>query len=339
MYSSTSSTVLLYMEEITSSLGFIGNLLVSVTILRTKSLHNLTNYLILNLAIVDSLYLLSTTFDPWVKWTNTESNNTDENENTTMNVGHVTLQLLMHVQYSLIGTSTCSIALVTFECYMGIVYPLQHMSYFIKWKVALLLLTVWIVPFILELPATIVYIFFLPSTQYTVYPTAMNQPWLWLFPIISSGVLYLVPVGALIGMYARILQNLKLHARIFRRQGIIGPPQELSRAHHRVARTLILVTAACIILISPTKIICLYLTAQAPRSSPASKQVLLQLSFLLSAANSAINPILYALKYKPMRRAFRGMICPCVGSRSVESSESGSEMQTKVLKSQEKSTS
>ncbi len=49
------SAVLLVLMPIVGSVGFIGNVLVCVTIIYTKKLHNVTNLMILNLAVADAL--------------------------------------------------------------------------------------------------------------------------------------------------------------------------------------------------------------------------------------------------------------------------------------------
>ena len=140
--------------------------------------------------------------------------------------------------------SVMSLTLANFERFIGITRPLQYPNYFTRRKITLLLLAVWVIPPMVYLPRTVFMIIQYQSDNCSLNDSAGET----IFGIMSM-IVFLVPVGATIWMYIRILANLKQGARNLEEQGIQEPAQQLHQAHKKVTSTLVIVTTAFLILV------------------------------------------------------------------------------------------
>ena len=278
--------------------GVVGNILVCVTVSNTKTLHNLTNHMILNLAVADALVCVAGSLTPLVPHCQRGTSitlNTEELKT----CGHY--NGIKWVHYYLMNCfcaqSVFSLTLATFERFIGITQPLQYLSFFTQRKITLLLLATWVIPFILEMPRVLYHTTTYPNIQKT-------EPIV--FGIISATT-FLLPVTAMIRMYTKILTNLKRGARNLEVQGIRGPPQQLHRAHKKVTSALAVITVAFFILKLPGK---LWITVVESIPYPVPFAGLVGKVFMmLTLMNSAINPVLYGFKYQQLRVAFKSMLC------------------------------
>ena len=296
------------------SVGLVGNALVCVTIWRSKTLHSLTNYLILNLAIADLLVSLCAILNPWLIW---EKYNVQELPScyTQANIDvYIEVQIYSIFHRSLLDCSPLCLLLITLERFIGIVQPLKHSTFFSTNKTVVLLLLAWIVPFILEIPAGLWFI--IKYIHNNCIPSnARDKPWVVTFPIVSSILTVTVPATIMMYMYVDILRTLKRNARSLEEQGIQGPPQELHRAHQKVVHTLILVTTVFIMLIVPCRIIYVKTVAGLIPTEP-QPVIEQQIVLVLGVMNSCINPILYGFKYDKFRKALFALVCLCKGGRN-----------------------
>ena len=298
--------------------GFIGNVLVCVTICYTRTLHNVTNFMILNLAIADALVSTCLPLQPFIHLDDATSY---------FNSTHCTSEIIVQ-QNSILWTyfffvncfsaqSAMSLTLANFERFIGINRPLQYPNYFTRINIILLLLAVWVIPPMVHLPGT-------------VFMMIKNHSDNCSLKYILSMLVFLVPVGATIWMYIRILANLKQGARNLEEQGIQGPAQQLLQAHKNVTSTLVIVTTAFLILVFPGAIwLFMYPLLDRYDSNMTSGSNLFILSVIfcfLSLVNYVINPVLYGFKYEQLRKAFMSIVCRC--DRWRQPNQVGPEIQT-----------
>ncbi|XP_071797149.1 somatostatin receptor type 4-like [Asterias amurensis] len=302
------SAVILFLIPIVGSIGFVGNVLVCVTIIYTKKLHNVTNLMILNLAVADTLVSVSCAPYASISLQFSHSKNISLHSNSSHCPEDRLFQFTSTwIYYFFINCfrahSVLSLTLANYERFIGISRPLHYSSYFTRRKITLLLLAVWIIPVIVCLPRSVFKIDQFKRDECVngelQKPTASS---------ILAMLLLFLPLAATIWMYIRILINLKQGARNLEEQGIQGPAQELHQAHKKVTSTLAIITTAFFILVLPGAVwfsISLLLDADLFNIDVAIWNVFT----LLSMMNSAINPVLYGFKYVQLRKAFISMVC------------------------------
>ena len=133
-----------------SFLGVIGNSIVCYIIGRTKKLHNPTNYLIANLAVADLLVCITSTFKPIV----------DLGQFTKSSWPATYIETILFCKFldsgfSLWITSTASalgLILVSFERFIGIVYPLHYRRLVTKTRLRIAIFCQWTLAFLGEMP-------------------------------------------------------------------------------------------------------------------------------------------------------------------------------------------
>ena len=293
--------------------GFIGNVLICVTICYARTLHNVTNFMILNLAIADALVFTCLPLKPFIHSDDATTQCTSE---------IIVLQYSARIYYFFVSCfsaqSVMSLTLANFERFIGINRPLQYPNYFTRRKIILLLLAVWVIPPMVHLPRTVFMIIQYQSDNCSLKKSAGET----IFGILSM-IMFLVPVGATIWMYIRILANL---ARNLEEQGIQGPAQQLHQAHKKVTSTLAIVTTAFFILVLPGAIWFFIDTFLSHIISLNDIDIVWNIFIFLSLVNSLINPVLYGFKYEQLQKAFKSMVCRC--DRWRQPNQVGPEIQT-----------
>ena len=289
--------------------GFIGNVLVCMTICCNRTLHNVTNLTLLNLAIAD---LLVSALVP-LNLLYTVTNDVETND---LQCGaHITFQystawVFLFFANSSTSHSVLCLTLVCFEQFIGISRPLKYPTYFTRRKITAMLITVWSTPLIAYLPRTIL---MTKLCHKDICLCVMLEP---LYSAIGTLMLFLLPTAAIIWMYFRIILTLKRGAINLEVQGIQGPARELHHARRKVTGILIVLITAFLIFVIPGAIWFLVSTLYYPVLSGDVQTNIWHSHALLSLLNSSINPVLYAFKYGVLRKAFKAMVCRCYGWRS-----------------------
>ena len=301
--------VLIVLMPCVGIIGFVGNVLVCVTIIYTKKLHNLTNLMILNLAVADALVSVSSTPCASVSLEyfllGNGSSNSSISQCTADRLDQFTRSwIYFFFVNSFRAHSVLSLTLANYERFIGIVRPLLYTSYFTRRKILLLLLVVWIIPVLVYLPRSFLEIHFYKRDNCVNGEVRKHTA-----SSIASMLLLLLPIAATIWMYIRILINLKQGARNLEEQGIQGPAQELHQAHKKVTSTLVIITTAFFILVLPgaTWQTFSYLFYKSDSSS-ISNIIIWDVFTYLVLLNSAINSVLYGFKYDQLRKALIFMV-------------------------------
>ncbi|XP_071804012.1 neuromedin-U receptor 2-like [Asterias amurensis] len=293
------------------SVGVIGNLLVCLTIAKTKSMHNVTNCLLFNLASVDACVSLMAFLEKIIG---------EHFLSKFMIFGYCAPSFIYNFachfiikcfERSFFTCSILSLTLATLERYIGIIHPFQHSSFFTRRKIIILLCSVWVVSFLTEIPLTVAFTILYVSGNCTI-PTNDKYPGLLVQEVVKSFATFVLPCIVLAFMYIKIMINLKSGARHLEEQGVQGPPQELYRAHKKVTQALGFVVAAFFILILPGQILKLTITyTNTFGGNYGLASFCARISATVITTNSAINPIVYGFKYTQLRRACIAIICPC----------------------------
>ena len=204
-------------------IGMVLNTLAWLVILRTKNLHNMTNYLLAYLAVTDSTFCFSVVLDHRNElYSNTTWWLIDEG----------------FVQFMTGLVSSFGLCLVTYERYIGIVHPLHYPSRITLKKVTLIAFLSWILSLLVLCPTLLIALY--SSTASKVYIHTVFLLFGYLFPILF-----------MCWAYYKIQATLKRSAQQLRQQNVQGAALELLQARQNVINMLRIVMGALVVLWTP----------------------------------------------------------------------------------------
>ena len=307
-YHAVEDAWVLGLEVLFGITGIIGNLLVCIIIIRAKFLHNLTNYLILSLAVADmfaSLFLVCNVF-------------LYEAGLIPIPMNRLGAEIYCRLYASLmffwicVTTSVFNLVIVTLERFFAIVYPLRYPIYFTKGRARLIVALTWIISVLQELFALWINPYNPETHQCDYkYPNKGMEIFNGVFIFLIS---YFLPLLVMIWSYYLIMRNLKRSAsNMMREQSAGDNAYSLLRARKRVIHVLLTVVIAFVILWSPNHIV--YLLQNFGIYLVSVTSAWYKLTRVMALANSVINPFIYAFKYKQFRKGFRVVICGCVANQ------------------------
>ncbi|XP_033624557.1 neuromedin-U receptor 2-like [Asterias rubens] len=286
--------------------GVVGNTLVCVVINRVKPMHTLTNSLIFNQAVIDLLGSLLTLVTANVGVPHPLSGWSGEL--------YCRVWESKFFIWAFFASSTFSLTALTLERYFAIVFPFLYKRWFSKTMVALIITAVWVLGCVSSI-YNLTYIVF-DGHDSCVSVTHENSTvvgtMLFLFE-------YAIPLGVMLYAYLHITIVLKRSVRRIGGEGNVGTTvhhqQEaaagggqaasLVRARKNIFKTLFVVFCCFAICWTPNKIIFFMFNFGWPLDFNGA---LYAISVALVVSNSAINPIIYAIKYRQFRRGFCIMV-------------------------------
>ncbi len=297
--------ILLIAMPVVGVVGLLGNFLVCLTICCNRTLHNVTNLTIFNLAIADLLVSVFVSLNSFY----TVTHHAEHPNGTQCSAGetfqHNSVWVFLFFLNSSTSHSVLCLTLVCFEQFIGINRPLKYPSYFTRRRITAMLLAVWGTPLIAYLPRT----FLMTALCYSNNCLCKTKESL--FSAIATLMLLFLPTAAIIWMYFRIIITLKRGARNLEEQGIQGPAQELHQARRKVTGILVVVVTAFFIFVIPGAVWFLVSTLTHSFLSREVEANIWHSHSLLASMNSSINPVLYAFKYEQLRKGFKAMVCRC----------------------------
>ncbi|XP_038052820.1 trace amine-associated receptor 6-like [Patiria miniata] len=282
-------------------IGVFGNLLVCFVILRVKFLHNMTNYLLVNLAVADMLLCLQSAFVP---------------------TGIIGRELFCRVliseylAWALSYASAYNLCAVTIERYVAIMHPLQYKRKLTATRMKYLIALIWVISFLFSSP----FIFTIETSNNPEHPCFESKYPHHEFPILlnvfSFFMGYLLPIALMSWAYYKIQITLKRQAKVLNLQYARAAAYDLVLARHRLVRTLLIVLGSLIILLTPSStaiLLCLHPIHKALISFCDSHTYgyILAVCDFFYYFNSVINPIIYELKYKKFRQGVKVAFCSC----------------------------
>ncbi|XP_038060022.1 kappa-type opioid receptor-like [Patiria miniata] len=289
-------------QTIVGIIGMLGNALVCLVIWRDRAMHTLTNAFIFNQATVDflgSVVMLLSSVIP------TPSP-------LPPGAGGLLLCKIWVSNYFLWAfyvVSSFNLVALTFERYLAIVYPFKFQSMCTRLGATVVIISVWVAGFAVAIYATELYRFNVDRCdRYFDFK-------LQVIGIMVPGLQFFIPVASMLFAYIHIMVELKRSAD---RQGnmrtVSGPSnpahesadESLLRARRNTFKTLVIVFAAFVCCWSLNASLLLGANLGNPFDDASPEYIF---SVALVAANSAVNPFIYAFKYKQFKAGFRKLFC------------------------------
>ncbi|XP_038053535.1 neuromedin-U receptor 2-like [Patiria miniata] len=293
-------------------IGVLGNLLVCYVIIRVKFLHNLTNYLLVNLAVADMLvclqvFLYYLTSDCPLIVVAPVSNS----------VRDLFCRLLQskYLAFALTNASAYNLCVVTTERYIAIVHPLHYARKLTTARIATLIALIWVISFVLSLPL----LFTMEPSNDANKICSIKYPhrlFAILFSIFTFLFSYLLPLTLMSLAYYKMQVTLKRQAKALNLQHARAAAYDLLIARQNLVSMLKTVLGALIVLWTVdyfAVLLCLQSTDKAQFSFCGSMiyRHIRIFANLLFNFNSVINPIIYEFKYKKFRRGLKVAFCRC----------------------------
>lgn len=278
-----------------SLIGTVGNALVCYVIGRTRKLHNTTNYLIVNLAIADLLVCVLSTLKPIVDQLEVWPSTT---------IGRILFCVLLNNNAciwlsSLI--SACALVLLSFERFIGVVYPLQYHNLVTSRRLKIAILFQWCLPSIFEA-------LWLSQISVDEELALCNYTYI----TVIYGVVYItgnhfIPVVSLVYLYGRMFRSIRESNRPqINRSNHNHGVSDRQRARKNVLMNLFIITILFMIFVTPSTVLTMCSSNILPwrYHTPTLNRV----SFILLQLNSVVNPFVFALRYKRFRKALRSVL-------------------------------
>ncbi|XP_071792298.1 tachykinin-like peptides receptor 86C [Asterias amurensis] len=301
---SDSKDVWIYALEITFGVvGTVGNSLVCLIIIRAKFLHNMTNYLILSLAVADFAASLSLIFNVFF----VDDGITSAPKRAYRAGGELYCRLYGNLFFFwvCVTASVFNLIVVTLERFFAIVFPLHYNHYFTNRRIVILVVLTWVLAVLQEFFALLINSYDAEKEVCAYgFPNIATQVAIGLFIFLTS---YFLPLVVMIWAYYKIMRNLQQSARTLLNQQTEDPAYALLRARKKVVQVLFTVVMAFLVLWTPNQVVYLFENLTFPILE--TDHILYALFRLMAFSNSVVNPFIYGFKYKQFRKGFRVVVC------------------------------
>ncbi|XP_038052345.1 neuromedin-U receptor 2-like [Patiria miniata] len=293
-------------------IGVLGNLLVCYVILRVKFLHNMTNYLLVNLAVADMLLCLQV----FLYYLTSDCKLIDFSR-----FGNSVRDLFCRLLSSkflgwvLSYASAYNLCVVTLERYIAIVHPLRYARKLTTARIVTLIVLMWVISFLISLP--IIFTIEPSNNPNKICSIKYPHP---LFPILLSIFTflfgYLLPLTLMSLAYYKMQVTLKRQAKALKLQHARAAAYDLVIARQNLVSMLRTVLGALIVLWTVDYfaiLLCFQQTDKAQFLFCGSTGYHYTRVFANSLFNfnSVINPIIYEFKYKKFRQGLKVAFFSC----------------------------
>ena len=296
------TVIITVLYSVTIAVALTGNLLLIFIVTRRPETRTLTGFLFLNMAAADLMVTLVvmplTMAVPYTetKWLPGV-------------IGHITCKAVYYGFHVTIAASILSLAFMSVDRYLAVLFPLRSFSTFRRAKV--LSLVIWLISMIVMIPAAVLWINKkYPDGMYCVagleeafgdFQKGALGFYLYLFLLI-----YLIPLLVIAVLYGLIC------CRLWRRKmpGLVSSKAEKNHEEtkRKVVRTLIMITVAFALCWLPTQTYHLILAFNLQLHFRFPRIVMF-MCFWFGHANSALNPWLYMLLTPKYRIALCKLCC------------------------------
>ncbi|XP_063079059.1 adenosine receptor A2a-like [Engraulis encrasicolus] len=298
-------------ELFIAALSTAGNLLVCVAVATERRLRTVTNYFLVSLAVAD--VCVGALAIPCAILTDMGiPRNTHSQTQQTRALTHPQLYLclfMLSVLIMLTQSSILSLLAVAVERYVAIFLPFRHQRYMTGRLAVLVIVCVWVLAFLMGLvPLMGWYREGAGESGRCSFVQVVDMRYMVFF---NFFVCVLAPLVVMLLLYAHIFSLAQRQARRINQETQLGRRINVERQVNlkqevKTATSVFMVLFLFAICWLPLHIInCFLLLSPA---SPVPLPLLLT-AIILSHANSALNPLLYAYKMRPFRHAFKRLLC------------------------------
>ena len=272
-----------------SIIGLCGNILVCFTIWKATFLHTTTNYLIVNLAITDSLVCLFSTLQ--LLWSKLVFPSSEIAK-------HIFCHLLASEVWLFLSTtsSAAALILVSLERFIGVVYPLHYQLLITAKRVRIAITFQWITALIAE-AFNAVFSFYDGNENDCIFNVHVG------FYALQSIISYVLPVVTLIYLYCRMFLSLKINLRPNGESNNFEARMEQNRrARRNILMNLFIVTILFVAFLTPGQVMFLLRYFVDITIDDVTNTITL---YILLLCNSVVNPIVYCFRYKQFQKALK----------------------------------
>lgn len=282
-------------ELVIAFLSTVGNLLVCAAVGLNRKLHTVTNYFLVSLAVAD--VCVGALAIPCAILTDT---------GIPRNNLYLCL-LMLSVLIMLTQSSIFSLLAVAVERYVAIFMPFRYHSLMTPRNALLVILITWVLAFLIGLVPLMGWHKTPPTSGYCFFVLVVDMTYMVYFNFFAC---VLTPLLVMFLIYAQIFVTVKRQVRrIAAERGGADRAANIKK-EMKTATSLFLVLFLFTVCWIPLHVInCFLLLCP---SCPVPLPLLLT-AIILSHANSAVNPFLYAYKMKSFREAFKGIFLCCRG--------------------------
>ncbi|XP_038052490.1 histamine H2 receptor-like [Patiria miniata] len=297
-------------------IGVLGNLLVCYVILRVKFLHNMTNYLLVNLAVADMLLCLAVFFSSL-----TAVPDCIFIDYVPASFGGKMLFCRLvasgFLTWALSYVSAYNLCVVTLERYVAILHPLHYARKLTATRMKILIALMWVTSFVFSVPV----LFSIEPSDDPDRACSASKHSHWSLSVQFTKTFafltaYLLPLTLMSLAYYKIQVTLKRQAKALNLQHARAAAYDLVIARRRLVSMLTIVLGALIILWTPGYIHVLLCLGTADESQlsfcgTTSSKYVASMSAFAFYFNSVINPIIYEFKYKKFKQGLKAAVCCC----------------------------
>ena len=210
-----------------------------------------------------------------------------------------------YLHWNATTSSAFALVLVSFERFIGIVFPLHYHQYVTQRRLRIAIFFQWFMSFLVNSHLCI----FTHFDEISLSCTFEIRMGVHLcYSLIDFFMILLFPVSALIFMYSKMFWSLKDHTgktRCFKNSvNVTG----IQRAKRNVLMNLFIVTVVFISLVTPCEIITFMIFISKLNSynlfvnSRSLNWLLINMAYYMVCLNSVVNPFVYSFRYKTFRK-------------------------------------
>ncbi|KAG9330478.1 hypothetical protein JZ751_004807 [Albula glossodonta] len=287
-------------ELVIAALSTVGNLLVCLAVGLNRKLHTVTNYFLVSLAVAD--ICVGGLAIPCAIMTD-------------MGIPRHNLYLcllMLSVLIMLTQSSIFSLLAVAVERYLAIFLPFRYPSLMTPRNAVLVILVTWVLAFLIGLVPLMGWYKTPPDSGYCFFVFVVDMTYMVYFNFFAC---VLAPLVVMFLIYAQIFLTVKRQVRRIAASELGGGGEENAarraakmRREMKTATSLFLVLFLFTVCWIPLHIINCFLLLCPTCHVPLP---LLLTAIILSHANSAVNPFLYAYKMKAFRSSFKAIFLCC----------------------------